>query len=148
MLRDYLRSLAQANGKDITNRTRRNERPIVTSLFHFARKQHFVPRGLVDEIAEIEAPKMESVETGVFTPDQLRAVLSAAPDDIRPALAIGAFCGLRTAELARLDRSEVKLGERVIVIGEDKAKTAARRIVPIADKCMAWLAPRSRRKGR
>ncbi len=148
MVRDYLRTLAREDGVPVTNRTRRNVQRIVTSLFHFCRKQRFVTRELVDEIAEIESPKMEAVETGVFTPEQLRKMLFSAPDDIRAALAIGAFCGLRTAELARLDWSEVQLAERVIIIGADKAKTASRRTVPISDNCAAWLAPLVRKEGK
>jgi len=90
---------------------------------------------------------MESVATVVFTPEQLRRILFAAPDDIRAAIAIGAFCGLRTAELARINWGDVTLSERVIIVGADKAKTAARRVVPISENCAAWLAPLVRAAG-
>lgn len=147
LVRDYLRTLAGENGRPVTNRTRCNVQRIVTSLFHFARKQHFVTRELVDEIAEIDAPKKEHVETGTFTPAQLAKILHGAPDEIRPLLTIGAFCGLRAAELQRLDWQDVKVAQAVIIIGADKAKTASRRVVPIPVNAAAWLAPYVRAEG-
>lgn len=147
MVKEYLRSHTRENGQPVTNRTRRNVQRIVTGLFHFARKQRYILRELVDEVAEIDAPKIEHVETGIFTPEQLRKILYAAAADIRPALAIGAFCGLRTAELQRLDWKEVKLAEGVVIVGADKAKTASRRVVPIPDNAKLWLASHAKTEG-
>lgn len=58
-------------------------------------------------------------------------------------LAVAAFCGLRSAEIARLDWSEVHLTgpEHYIEVKAAKAKTASRRTVPIPDNCARWLAP-------
>ena len=147
LVRDYIRNLTHGKGQSVTNRTKHNVQRIVTGLFHFARKQRYILRELVDEVAEIDAPKMENVETGIFTPEQLRKILHAAADDIRPALAIGAFCGLRTAELQRMDWRDVQLAEGVIIVGADKAKTASRRVVPIPDNALAWLAPHVKTEG-
>ena len=64
-----------------------------------------------------------------------------------PYLAIGAFAGLRHAELMRLDWSDVKLGQGHIEITAGKAKTAQRRIVPIQKNLAAWLKPRAHDRG-
>ena len=66
-----------------------------------------------------------------------------------PYLAIAAFCGLRAAEIARLDWSEVHLTgpERFIEVKAAKAKTASRRTVPIPDNCAAWLKLYSKESG-
>lgn len=144
LVRAYLAALRKPDGSPVAPRTKLNFLRCICGLFHFARKRRYVPRDLVDEIAEIDLPKPGHVEIGVFTPAQMRALLAVAEADILPALAIGAFAGLRTAELARLDWSEVKLAERVIVVGADKAKTAQRRLVPISDNLAAWLAPHAR----
>lgn len=144
LVRAYLAALGKPDGSPVAPRTRLNFLRCICGLFHFARKRRYVPRDLVDEIAEIDLPKPGHVEIGVFTPAQMRALLAAAAPDILPALAIGAFAGLRTAELSRLDWSEIKLGEGVIVVGADKAKTAQRRLVPISDNLAAWLAPHVR----
>jgi integrase len=87
----------------------------------------------------------------VFTPSEIARLLDAAKEtspDFLPCIAIGAFAGLRSAEIERLEWSDINLAERFIVVGADKAKTAARRIVPIADNLAAWLAPYAERRGK
>ncbi len=44
--------------------------------------------------------------------------------------------------------ADVRLVERCIVVGADKAKPASRRVVPMADKLAAWLAPCAERQGK
>ena len=86
--------------------------------------------------------------TGVFTTEQMKRILKALEPDLLPCIAIGAFAGLRSAELSRLMWSDVKLADRVIVVGAEAAKTATRRVVPIQDNLAAWLAPHARPEGR
>jgi integrase len=60
---------------------------------------------------------------------------------VLPMLAIGAFAGLRDAEIKRLDWSEVDLARGHIEVKAAKAKSARRRIVPIQPNLAAWLHP-------
>ena len=62
-------------------------------------------------------------------------------------LAIGAFAGLRHAELMRLEWQDVKLSQGHIEVTAAKAKTAQRRIVPLSDNLVQWLYPRSSKTG-
>ena len=85
--------------------------------------------------------------------DELRALLEAAAaqaPDVLPMLAIGAFAGLRDAEIKRLDWSEVDFARGFIEVKAAKAKTARRRIVPIQTNLAAWLsqAPIGSQQGR
>ena len=65
-----------------------------------------------------------------------------ADEDIIAFLAIGAFAGLRHAEILRLDWSEIDLAGGLIEVKAAKAKTASRRLVPISANLKKWLAPR------
>jgi integrase len=65
-----------------------------------------------------------------------------------PFVAIGAFAGLRTAEIERLDSTEVHMKDRFIEIKASKAKTASRRIVPISNNLAKWLKPHVQEHGR
>jgi len=58
-------------------------------------------------------------------------------------LTIGAFAGLRDAEIKRLDWSEVDLARGHIEVKAAKAKSARRRIIPIQPNLAAWLLPYS-----
>ena len=77
----------------------------------------------------------------IWTPDDLEKLLKGAPADLVPVLAIGAFAGLRTSELLRLEWNEVDLERGLIEVKADKAKSARRRLVKIEPNLRAWLAP-------
>ncbi|HVY68622.1 MAG TPA: tyrosine-type recombinase/integrase [Verrucomicrobiae bacterium] len=128
-------------------RTKENMLRQITSLFNFARRQKYVPAELALEISEISAPRKKHAPIGIYTSGDMRAILAAADSAIQPALAIAAFAGLRLAEVSRLDWRDVRLAERLIVVGPEIAKTAARRLVPICDNLAAWLTPHARSFG-
>ena len=83
-----------------------NYRARVSSLFGYGVKRGYLERNPVSAI-----DKMKSVDQapGIFTADELRLLLEKAPADLLPMFAIGAFAGLRTAQLVRLEWSEVDL---------------------------------------
>jgi integrase len=137
----------QKTKKDTAPRTKENMLRQIVSLFNFARRQKYVPAELALELSEISTPRKQYAPIGIYTPDEMRAVLAAADDAIAPALAIAAFAGLRLAEVSRLDWREVRLSEKLIVVGAENAKTAARRLVPISRNLAAWLAPHAKRAG-
>jgi integrase len=62
-------------------------------------------------------------------------------------LGIGAFTGLRDAEIKRLDWNEVNLPRKYVEVKAAKAKSARRRIVPIQPNLAEWLRPYSGMKG-
>jgi integrase len=137
----------QKTKKDTAPRTKENMLRQIVSLFNFARRQKYVPAELALELSEISTPRKQHAPIGIYTPDEMRAILAAADAAIAPALAIAAFAGLRLAEVSRLDWREVRLSEKLIVVGAENAKTAARRLVPISDNLAAWLTPHAKRFG-
>lgn len=97
--------------------------------------------------AEALTPKVTGGETGVLTPAEALALLTGASPDIRPAIAIGLFAGVRDAELQRLDWREIDLTAGFIEIRASKAKSARRRLIPVRENLAAWLAPHARPSG-
>jgi integrase len=77
----------------------------------------------------------------IFTPENIASLLIKADATLRPFLALGAFAGLRTAELQRLDWKEIDLDRGFITVDASKAKTRQRRLVPISDNLKLWLTP-------
>lgn len=137
--------------------TKRNHLRHVTSLIRFGIRRRYLPKDALDELDYVERPEVFEGETEIFTPAELREMLSMARPQIIPWLAIGAFCGLRSAELMRLDWAQVNLERRFIEVkatrespaGEKRklAKTASRRIVPLCDAAIAWLTPHRKLEG-
>jgi len=124
-----------------SGRTKQNYLRHVAALFRFAIGRKYLPKDAIDEVEAVQMPKQDADEIEIFTPDEMRELLAAARPEMVPWLAIAGFAGLRSAEINRLDWSEVKLKEGFIEIKASKAKTAARRLVPITDNLAEWLKP-------
>jgi len=116
----------------------------VNLLFTFALEQNYLPEGKSTAAGQLRKVKVATADVEIYSPDQMRRILHAAPPHLVPLLAIGAFAGIRMAELARLDWNAVDLGRRLIEVRAGQAKTASRRIVPITDNLATWLQPLTR----
>ena len=132
--------LRQLNLGPVSRNTFR--RRLVT-LFKFAKT-----RGWCRTIPAAESTRVREVsdEVGILTPAELRGLLHVASEDTLPYWTIGAFAGLRAAEIERLEWSDVNL--RHIRVRAKHAKTAARRLVDVQPNLGKWLAPYRRRTGR
>jgi len=110
----------------------------LVSAFQFARARDFLPEGKTapDRIPRRSLPR---TAVKVFTPDQLLKILLAAEKEWRPAIAIQAFAGARTAEVGRLYWRNVNLDKRLIEIPADASKTGRRRLIPLLDPIPLWL---------
>jgi integrase len=130
----------------LSPRTRNNVIAGVRELFSFARRQKYIPKDF-DQLDGIELFDDRAGNILIFTPVELASIFAHASTSIIPALAVGAFAGLRRSEVARLDWSEIDLKGRFITISAEKAKTRARRLVPISSNLAAWLMPYAKKSG-
>ncbi len=92
--------------------------------------------------------KMKDGEIEIFTPDEMTLLLALAPANLVPFLSIGAFAGLRSAEIERLDWAKVDLEGGYITVDASIAKTNSRRLVPIAPNLKAWLGDHKKHHGK
>ena len=132
---------------DCAPKTRANFRANIGVLFSHAERLGMIDRNPVLRTAK---PKLIDNPPDIFTVDELHALLQEAPrtaPDVLPMLAIGAFTGLRDAEIRRLHWSEINVRRGFVEVKAAKAKSARRRIVPIQPNLTAWLAPSSAKKG-
>lgn len=130
----------------LTGKSRNNYRRAIATLFNFAEARGYLARGL-GEMDGVALAKVDQGEVEIFTPAEMSAVLAAANDKLIPFLAIGAFAGLRHAELQRLEWTEVHFESGFIEVKAAKAKTASRRLVPMAANLRAWLEPHKKDGG-
>ena len=130
---DGLKSLGPVSKNGI----RRN----IVTMFGFAKKQGYLHPDRKTAAEQSDSFKEPEKEIEIFTPDEMRDILLAAHARILPLIAIGAFAGIRSAEVCRLNWEDIKWDRGHIEIAGKKAKTAARRIVPLPDNLKAWLTP-------
>ena len=121
--------------------TRNNRLVMVRMLFGFAKQRNYLPKTETTEAMQVGKSKVPVTDTEIYTPEQFEKILRAAPGYLIPYLVLRGFCGIRSAELCRLDWSAVNLERRNIELRATQAKTAARRIIPICDNLAAWLTP-------
>jgi integrase len=132
----------------LSPKSRANYRANIGVLFSYAEQRGIIDRNPIPRTAK---PKLIDRPPEIFAVDELRALLEAATrtaHDVVPMLAIGAFAGLREAEIQRLDWHEIDLARGHIEIKAAKAKSARRRIVPIQPNLAGWLRPYAGRSGR
>ncbi len=124
-----------------------NHRRVVGTLFHFAEARGYILKGQnpIDGTEAIRARNGGAVT--IYTPNELARLLNAAKPDFVPILALSAFTGIRSAELDRLDWSDVDMAGGFVTVAADRAKTKARRLVPICDALREWLAPYAHKTG-
>ncbi len=113
----------------------------VKVLFSYARSQNCLPAEQMTAPEQLKKVKVTHDDVAVFSPDEMQAILHAAPMHLIPILAIGAFAGIRMAEINRLDWSAFDLERGMIELRAGQAKTASRRIIPISDNLRAWIEP-------
>lgn len=133
------------DGLKLSSQSYANYRRVIHLLFEFA-----VARGYAmdNPAAKVERPKIRNGEVEIFTPNETRKLLTAAPKDFLPCLALGLFAGLRSAEIERLEWKDIDLKQAHVVVSASNAKTASRRIVPIAENLAKWLKPYAGRTGK
>jgi len=133
-------------GLKVGARTRNNLRNAVQTLFGYAKKRKYLPKDH-DELDAVARAKDGEGEIEIFTPKEMAEILTHADARVVPFLALGAFAGIRHAEIQRLDWANIQFDAGIIEIRAAKAKTASRRTMPIQDNLRAWLSSRRKEAG-
>jgi integrase len=148
--RDFKGSLSSIDGEELqawvkdrgAAKTQANARGVLTHFFSWARLKKYLPREAklaTDDLAKIRREVKAKIR--LYSPDDLRTSLDCIEAKWKPFLAISAFAGIRSAEVSRLGWNHVNLKSGFIEVEADKAKTRARRLVPICPALKAWLKP-------
>lgn len=138
-INDWLRGLRVAPV------SRNNYRRVLVVFFNHAVKGKYAASFSGEDI---DQAKEVHGAPGILTVQQTARLLEAASPELLPYLAIGAFAGLRRAELERLDWLDVRFDGDLIEVTAAKAKTAQRRLVKMQPNLREWLWPVSKRAGK
>jgi integrase len=122
-----------------SGRTRNNYRSALCTLFSFARSRGYLPRNERTEAEMTMKASDRGRDISIYTPKELAVMLTGIEPKFLPLVALGAFAGLRTAEIHRLEWQDVDLHAGHIIVVKHKAKTGQRRIVPVLPALRAWL---------
>jgi integrase len=135
-------------GLSVGARARNNIRMSIVTLFQFARRHGHLLKDQRTEAEQVGRAKDRGGKIGILKPQDLAKLLNKADAEATLYLSVGAFTGLRSAELLRLEWQDVNFERGHIIVAKEKSKTATRRLVPISPNLMKWLAPYRGRTGK
>ena len=135
------------DGLKVAPQTAKNFRTVLGTLFGFAESRGYVFKG-GNPVEDVEHITANGGAIEIYTPKEIADLLKAASKEFLPVVALGAFAGLRTAEIERLEFRDLDLAGGFIHVASEKAKTRSRRLVPILPNLAQWLAPYAKQKGK
>jgi integrase len=136
---DDLKVFFELQGAKLSARSHNNFLRTIKTFLRFAQNHGWLSKE-ADLLSRVEKRSERPTPVEIFTPAQIAALFKHASPDISPCLALSAFAGLRSEEVLRLDWSDVERRPGFIEVAAHKAKTQARRIVPISHNLARWLA--------
>jgi integrase len=125
---------------ELSARSQNNFRAAIGTLFRFGQMRGYVPREHPC-VSNVEKASQTVPEIQVFSPEEMQKLLGKAKSELVPALALGAFAGIRSEELKRLHWEDIKLKEGHIEIKSANSKTKIRRLISVQKNLKAWLLP-------
>ena len=149
------RSLATFNLRDVEQwlnalpvgaQTANHFKAALHSLFAYGVK---IGACVANPVSGIDSRKVVRSAPSILAPAQLSALLTGCGDDAEMLgfVAVGAFAGLRRAEIERLKWEDVNLSRGFVTVGAQSAKTAKRRLVPVCAALREWLTPLVKKTG-
>jgi integrase len=116
--------------------SRANDLANLRSFFKWCRRWEYRDD---DPTLRLDSPRVEPGLPRPITNADLRKALDLMPPDLRRAVCLGAYAGLRISEVAALDWSDVDLGSRQIRVMNSKRGKS--RLVPIGSVLFEALLP-------
>jgi integrase len=126
-------------------KTRNRHLGYIKNIFGMAKEWKLITESPFEDVGAFKNPKKEKIE--ILTPEEMSRFFSALDRDWLPFFAISAFTGLRSAEVDRLDWSEIKLGRSLIDLPASKSKNGRRKLEEVSANLLAILSPFVRSEG-
>jgi integrase len=131
-------------GLNLAPVTRNTFRRDLRTLFSFCVTRRYC---IDNPVAKARKAKEVDGEIGILSVDETARLLEAADDASLPYFAVGAFAGLRPAELQRLHWEEIHWESKLIEVKAAKSKTARRRFIKLRPNLEKWLWPYRKNHG-
>lgn len=145
-IQTWLDNYRTKSGSPLCAVSHNSYRRYVGLFFSFCAKKGWLtanPMGMVNQRKVLARPPR------LLSPFDLQRILDTSTGDLKLAIALQAFCGLRVAEMARLLWTDVLISTSgcFIQIGANSAKTTRRRLTPIPEGLVNFLQSSAKQTG-
>ena len=142
----FVDSIKLENGGEASSTYKRNIYKGLFTIFSHAVKCDYITAEHLSKLKnKTECPKAKKGEICALSVDDTRKIFKTLKEDSTlhqyiPLMVMGCFCGLRSAERARVQFKDIYAGGKMnVYISEDDAKTDTARYVHIQPNADAWL---------
>jgi integrase len=144
--RTVTKSGPHESDKPVSPQTRKHYRAALSAFFAWATPNR-------NPAAQIQSPLVQDPDRDHYKPEEAKKLLDwilVNDPGILPPVVLGLFCGVRTAERARVDLSAIdlsnpsRLGEFIL---RGKTRGGRSRAIPLPPAAKAWLLTQDRREG-
>ena len=125
--------------------TRNHHRTAIVSLFRYAQRKNYLPKGGITEADSADTAKTANKAIEAYSPAEAFFLLQNIETRWQPYVALGLFAGVRPQETLNLDWADIN--NRHIEIRAIDSKVGIRRIVPRLPALTAWLKKSKKKKG-
>jgi integrase len=109
------------------------------TLFEYCRTQGWLT---INPLADVPRARInQDASIGILSVEETARLLESADQLTLPYWLFSMFCGLRSAEVQRLEWKDVHWEERLVEVPSLKSKTASRRFVALRANLLEWLEP-------
>jgi len=130
----------------LSSRSRLNYYRVINQFFIWAKEEKHISDNPLSTVSKNKQQEIigrqDEKPPAIYTPREAQLLLEAAiGEDIFPLLVIGFFCGLRTAELQRLEWEHIRFNdnEPFITVVPSNAKSRMLRNVELKQVALEWL---------
>ena len=141
--------------RKVGNRTQNHIRSFLGRLWKYAQVHNAIPRRDKTIIDWVPTKKSAPMAKQIYTPEEMKTILAACDRDLLPVFAIGAFAGIRNAEITGInteylgmdwshilwDKNAIIVPGQEVVTKDGKREIIHQRIVPLLPNLKAWLNP-------
>jgi integrase len=130
---------------DVAPRTKAHFRAHLSAFFRFAQSRGWVSSNPIDRVPAV---RVADPEVEILTPKEAESLLGACDPEILPGVALGLFCGMRQAEIERMEWRAIDLKQKIVSVGARIAKTNSRRVIQLPPNAVAWLSRAAAQEGK
>jgi integrase len=130
----------------LSSRSRLNYYRVINQFFIWAKEEKHISDNPLSTVSKNKLQEIigrqDEKPPAIYTPREAQLLLEAAiGEEVFPLLVIGFFCGLRTAELQRLEWEHIRFDENepFVTVFPSNAKSRSLRNVELKKVALEWL---------